>query len=265
MEQERINNPVMEFYRHVYKYSKRWNGKESLLNKKIILYCEQGYGDIIQFLRYIKPLKETGCHVTLAIPTELHPILSGVEGVDGFFDKQCSVLPKHDFHILSLSLPFLLKQIDIPTEPYVTFDKKADLEEHVKKRKIGIAWEGSPDHPKNFDRCCPLRHFKALLKDNNTSLFMLQNKVYMPQLTEGVDFDIYGIPISDFGDTASLINAVDFVVTVDTSILHLAGAMGKHTFAVLGPEKDPRWEVSTWYDSVTLLSGKWEDIFKSFK
>jgi len=257
LEQERIKNPMMEFYRHVYHYSKRWNGKESLAGKHVIVYCEQGYGDVIQFLRYLKPLKAEGCEVTVAAPEAIHPLLKGIEGVDNIFDKQCSVLPKHDLHILSLSLPFLLGLTEIPSEAYIKCDETADLEEYDKGVKIGIAWEGSPEHPKNLDRCCMLKSFQILLEEG-VSLFMLQNKVYLPQLVEGVDFPLYSIPIKNFGDTASLINAVDFVVTVDTSILHLAGAMGKRTYGLLGTDPDPRWKVGKWYDSVTLLEGEWD-------
>jgi len=258
IEQERINNPVMEYYRHVYSFSKKWNGKQSLENKKVIVYCEQGYGDIIQFLRYIKPLKSRGCEVCLHIPKELHPLMPYVQGVDTFLDKQNSILPQHDYHILSLSLPFLLDIKEISSEPYIDYKNKINLEEKEGCINIGIAWEGSPEHSKNLDRCCPLKHFKILLKDN-VNLFMLQDKIYMPQLVEDVDFDLYSININDFGDTASLINSMDFVVTVDTSILHLSGAMGKRTYAILGEDPDPRWQIAHWYDSVTLLSsGSWE-------
>lgn len=260
MENDRISNPLMEFYRHVYYFSKQWNGKSSLNNKKVIVYCEQGYGDVIQFLRYIKPLKETGCHTIVAAPKELHPLLPHIKGIDEYFDKHSSLLPDHDYHVLSLSLPFLLKETEVPSEPYIDYQEKANLEEYSKGIKIGIAWEGSPEHPKNLDRCCYLKKFKTLLQED-TTLFMLQNKINLPELVDGVDFDIYSIPIKDFGDTASLINAVDFVVTVDTSILHLAGAMGKRTYGIMGTELDPRWRVANWYDSVSILTGEWDDLF----
>ncbi len=265
LEMERIKNPVMEFYRHVYSFSKRWNGTSSLDGKKVIVYCEQGYGDIIQFLRYIKPLKALGCEVFLHAPVPLHPLLNFVEGVDHFFDKQCSILPQHDFHILSLSLPFLLGMKEVPSEPYMFYPKIEDLKEHKGKVNIGIAWEGSPEHPKNFDRCCPLKHFGTLVEED-TKLFMLQQTIHLKELTQDVSFDLFGAYIGDFGDTAALINAVDFVVTVDTSILHLAGAMGKRTYGILSNDPDPRWSVANWYDSVTLIqSDLWENVFNVIK
>lgn len=267
LENARIKNPLMEFYRHTYSFSKRWDGKSSLENKRIILYCEQGNGDIIQFLRYIPNLTLHGCNIIVAAPKPIHPLLECIDGVDEVFEKQSSILPKHDYHILSLSLPFLLDIKDIDRSPYIHYKKVADLEEHKDSIKIGIAWEGSPDHPRNTDRCCPLKHFKILMEDN-VKFFMLQNKICLENLLEDVDdnFPLYGIPINDFGDTASLINAMDFVVSVDTAALHLAGALGKRTYGVLGAEADPRWKVANWYDSVTLIqSDPWEVGFHMIK
>jgi ADP-heptose:LPS heptosyltransferase len=95
-----------------------------------------------------------------------------------------------------------------------------------------------------------------------TKLFMLQRGVVLSDLVQDVDFDLYGAEIKDFGDTAALINAMDCVVTVDTSILHLAGAMGKRTYGLLNhKDPDPRWKIANWYESVTLIEGDWSDAF----
>lgn len=252
-ESERINAPYMEYYRHIYHLSPRWDGKSSLKGKKVIVYCEQGFGDIIQFLRYLPNLEKHNCDIVLNCPKALHPIVSY-----DVIDKDGSTLPKHDYHILSLSLPFLLHS-QMNNIPYIKYSHKADLEEHKNNVKIGIAWEGSLANPNNINRCCPLKYFKPLL-GKDVSLFMLHNSINMPKLTEGVEFDIFGIPINDFGDTASLINALDFVVSVDTAILHLAGAMGVKTYGLLGSNPDPRWAISNWYDSVRLIrTNDWED------
>lgn len=256
LEQERIKSPLMEYYRHVYAFSKRWNGKDDLTDKTVILYMEQGYGDCIQFLRFVEPLKERCKEVILHAPKALHPLLNNFK----YFDKHIPDLPDHDYHILSLSLPFLL-DTEISPKSYIEYDKITEVEKGL---NVGIAWEGSPEHPKNLDRCCPLKHFKVL---DNVNLFMLQDKIYLPELLdEAEDLTLYGTEINDFGDTAALINAMDFVISVDTSILHLAGAMGKKTYGLLSSDPDPRWEIANWYDSVTLLKGTWEDQIKeSFK
>lgn len=255
LEKERIQNPLMEYYRHVYHYSKMWDGSKLLNEKRVIIYAEQGYGDIIQMMRYVPELKNRGCHVTLHAPVTLHPVLACL-GVD-LLDKTDHRLPEHDFHILSLSLPFLLN-VKGSSRSYLTYEKKTDL---GPGRKIGIAWEGSPEHPKNLDRCCHLKRFKPLTKLGN--LFMLQDRVYLSELSRDVDFDLFGSEIKDFGDTAAMINAVDFVVTVDTAILHLAGALGKRTYALINKDDpDPRWKVNNWYDSVILVEGDWDEFFE---
>jgi ADP-heptose:LPS heptosyltransferase len=256
-EQERISNPLMEYYRHVYHFSPTWNGKDSLAGKTVIIYCEQGFGDTIQMMRWIPALKEHGCNVILHAPKELHPILECLN-VD-LLEKNNSNLPKHDYHILSLSLPFRLG-VGVPQEPYIKYSRKADVSNCDADVKIGIAWEGSPEHPKNLDRCCPLKHFKTLINPG-TALFMLQNKINLPELVEDVDFDVYSTEIKDFGDTAALINAMDFVVSIDTAVLHLAGAMGKRTYGILSKEPDPRWSIINWYESTTLISGEWDQSF----
>jgi hypothetical protein len=190
-------------------------------------------------------------------PNELHPVLKYVNGIDEILDKKDPKIPPHDYHVLSLSLPEKLGISAIPTSPYVKFPRHADLGNEW-KYKIGIAWEGSLANPMNDRRSCPLKYFKTLLKPD-TGLFMLQNKVNNPQFSEGVDFDLYGVQTDHFGHVAEIINAVDYVVTVDTAALHLAGAMGKRTYGLLSQDADLRWQVAKWYDTVTLLkSDNWE-------
>lgn len=260
-EEIRITKPSMEYYRHAYHFSRNWDGKASLVNKRVLVYCEQGFGDIIQCLRYIPLLKQKGCHVILHAPVELNPVLKYVDGVDEVFDKANPALPAHDFHVLSLSLHEKLLGIcsEIPMTPYINYPRMAEIGNNW-KHNIGIAWEGNPLNPMNDRRCCPLKHFKKLLAPE-TGLFMLQNNVYNPELVEGVDFDIYSIKINDFGDVAELVNAMDYIVSVDTAVLHLAGAMGKRAYGILCMEPDPRWVVTNWYKSITLLKGdNWESL-----
>jgi hypothetical protein len=137
-ELSRIRSSLMEYYRHVYHFSKRWDGKASLQGKEVIIYCEQGFGDIIQFMRYAAPLKERGCRVLVHAPNELHPVLKYVNGIDEILDKKDPKIPPHDYHVLSLSLPEKLGISVIPTSPYVKFPRHADLGNEW-KYKIGIA------------------------------------------------------------------------------------------------------------------------------
>lgn len=258
----------MANYKAMYAESKYWDGEESIQGKRVIVYCEQGLGDIIQFSRYFKHLKDRGCHLIAHCPKDLHRLLQGE--VDEFLDKIDNVrLPEHDMHVLSLDLPFLLKvSKDERTGAYLKVAEVADLEEHSGKFKIGIAWEGSGSHSNNADRCCALRYFAQLAEMPNTSVFMLHKDIENLKLVEGCEeMALYGVPLEDFYDTAKLINAMDLVITIDTSVLHLSGALGKKTLGLLSYRKDPRWDYGHWYDSITLVKQKhpddWDATFKT--
>jgi hypothetical protein len=174
---------------------------------------------------------------------------------DEIIDKESDVLPDHDCHILSLDLPFL-ENIRSPNTYLTATPLLLDP-----GKKIGIAWEGNPQYCRNLKRSCPLKHFKDL----PGQLFMLQNQIHLQELV-CEDVELYGYPINDFYDTARLIQSMDLVVSVDTSILHLAGALGKKTFGVLDFDHDPRWNVRPWYDSVRLfrqdVPDSWEKVMK---
>jgi ADP-heptose:LPS heptosyltransferase len=252
---ERIAHPQMEYYRHVYKDSKQWD-KSDLTDKSIIVYCEQGFGDIIQFLRYVPMLKQKyECHVILHCPSPLKRLVaSQAWGVD-FIDKKDPNIPEHDFHVLSMELPFLLDQ-EPDTKPYLHISLKEDLPEGF---NIGICWESGES---NNERDCPLKYFKKLGEQGN--LIALQHEIRRQDLIDGcADWThLFGFACNDFLDTAKAINAVDVIVSVDTAILHLAGAMGKHVFGLLHNDCDARWQFK-WYENIHNLKGdNWEQILK---
>lgn len=257
----RIVHPKMEYYRYVFRHSKRWNREE---NKRVIVYCEQGYGDIIQFSRYIPYLKDRCSEVILYCPKALHRLFEQFDCQ--LTDKKVEDLPPHDFHVLSLSLPFVLDKWDI-TAPYIQVAETEETPICFKNLvKIGVAWEGNQNNEMSPLRDCPYSYFKSLISDNS-ALFMLQRG--SDSLTDDLlnEIPINGIQINDFYDTARLINAMDIVVSVDTAVLHLAGAMGKPTFGLLSHQPDYRWSISNWYDSVTLIKQKktddWDKVFTS--
>jgi hypothetical protein len=263
---DRLENPAMEYYKHVYQNSDRWTpDKGSLEGKKVIVYGEQGYGDIIQFARYLPVLKERGCEVFYQCPKPLHRVFESLEV--GLLDKDCPDIPEHDFNILSMSLPFVLDQQRTFNFPYLKVEEKADLGDEPDVKKIGVCWEGNPNHSENASRNCPLEHFK-MLECPFTKLVMLQKQIYDPNLLDRCDdIDLYGHEIDDFYDTATVINSLDMVVTVDTAVLHLAGALGKLTYGLLNLEHDPRWDIETWYPSVVLVKLKeqnnWPAAFRT--
>jgi len=263
LDQERANNPNMEYYRTMYKDSKKWDGKQGLAGKKVIVYMEQGHGDQIQFLRFVRFIKAMDCsQIILHTPKSLHRLIDtlGVEKID----RDNNPLPNHDYHILSFSLPFLLREavpnFSIPLEPYITVSEKTEL---LPGYNIGIAWEGSPLHKRNADRNCHLSNFKSIAA-SGINFFLLQPTIQDFSLISGCeDMNLKGVEIEDFYDVAKLINSLDMVVTVDTAALHLAGAMGQRGFGLLGPKwEDRRWRMGFWYPTIKLLKGEWEEIFK---
>jgi hypothetical protein len=265
--QYRLDSPLMGKYRELFSQSQQWNGSDSLVYKKIIIYCEQGLGDIIQFARYFKHLSDLGAYVILYAPLALHRLLGHL--ANELIDKEvCEKLPEHDYHVLSMSLPFLLGEHGtlLMSAPYIHVPDITKVEGYESKLKIGIAWEGNPTHSNNLDRCCPLEHFAQLADIPNVQLFMLQDRIHNHKLLKNCEnLDLCGAELNDFWDTAALINAMDIVITVDTSVLHLAGAMGKQAYGLLSFRHDPRWGVQNWYPSVKLITqsraGDWDSVF----
>lgn len=235
----------MEYYRDTYKNSRRWDGKDSLEGKTVIIYMEQGLGDQIMFLRFVPLLP---CKTILHCSRLLHRLFANFTCLD----KDDPNLPPHDYHVLSLDLPFLLR-CPIPTQPYIHVEGETDL---LPGHNTGIAWTGSTDHERNEKRSCNLRHFNVFTKSN---LFLLQPNIGDPKFF-CEDVVVYGVPLEDFYDTAKLINSVDMIVSVDTAVLHLAGAMGKCGYGLLDPDHDARWNYE-WYPTLKMLSGGWEELF----
>jgi hypothetical protein len=252
--EERISHPEMEYYRNTYKDSKLWDG-EDLTGKSVIIYMEQGFGDCIQFLRYVPIFKDRHeCHVTLHCPAPLHRLISAQGwGVD-LVKKVDPNLPEHDFHILSMELPFLL-DMGPEDEPYLHISLEEELPEGF---NIGICWESGPS---NDDRDCPLKYFKKLGELGN--LIVLQPEIRREDLIDSADdLHLYGFACNDFLDTAKAINAVDVVVSVDTAILHLAGAMGKHAFGLLRDNCDARWQFKWYRNSHNIRGENWDQMLE---
>jgi len=144
---------------------------------------------------------------------------------------------------------------------------ETDNEALTFENRIGIAWEGNPNQTENDLRSCPLKYFKRL----NGSLFSLQHKMYLDHLRKDCeDMELLSIKINDFYDVAVLINSVERVVTVDTGVMHLAGAMGAKTDGLIHFTCDPRWRKDSkrvWYPSVKFhhqdAQDDWESVFRT--
>jgi len=266
---EELNTPQLEYYRDTYKKSERWDDSvlPSIADKTIIVYCEQGFGDIIQFLRYIPTFKVLGAKkIYLHAPVQLHRLIEAQGWDVSVLDKHNPELPEHDIHALTFDLPFLLMSKQYKNRPWpVERYLKAGVNEEVEgDLRIGICWEGGHSQA---NRSCPLKNFKILPK--KATLYMLQPGIQRQDLIEECeDFELLGVEINDFLDTADLINSMDIVASIDTSVLHLAGALGKKTFGLLAREHDARWN-QKWYPSIRLLKqkeeGDWTPVFNKLK
>lgn len=283
--------PQLQFYKKVYDQEKKWDGKANLKGKTIILYGEQGLGDTIQFVRYVKILKEKGCHVIVHCPSSLNAVISRCEGVDEIVNRDIVTgkgdpLPEYDYQCSLLSLPHLLKVVDVGTSPYispiVTLNTK---EQYPDTFNIGICWAGSPAHPKDAERSIKLKHFKPIHDIPNVKLFSLQvdmrkrsyvNTLSNLDLTEDCD-DIRIVDMTNmiqtFDDSATIISGLDLVISCDTALVHLAGAMGVPCWALIPYSPDWRWGIegdkTNWYESLTLIRqkdrGDWTGVFEEVK
>ncbi len=247
-----------------------WLGNEDIVGKKILLYTEQGLGDTIQFCRYAKLVKQKGATVILEVPQSLFGLLVGLDGVDELLEKGDD-LPQFDYHcpLLSLPLAFRTRLDSIPSEtPYIAGSARklatwADIIGIKTRPRVGIVWSGSAIHKNDENRSLELRQILPYLPDC-FEYFSLQKEIrdVDKEALASSSIHQYGEKLNDFADTAALCELMDLVISVDTSVAHLAGAIGKTTWILLPYARDWRWLLSfdhtPWYDAVELY-GQEED------
>lgn len=255
-----------------------WNGMR-LASGRLLLIGDQGYGDTIQFARYI-PLAADLCQeLVLGCSAEIRPLLAGIPGVKQYC-HQWNDIPGHAAHCRLSSLPYLFhtKADTIPAAvPYMEADParaahwRARLEASLPAglRRIGLAWTGRPTHPNDRRRSLPLSMLAPLAGAGEAAFVSLQKPVPAQDLEAMRLFhgmNDLSAELADFGETAALIENLDLVVTVDTAIGHLAGAMGKPVWILIPKAADWRWlldrEDSPWYPTVRLFRqqrpGAWD-------
>ena len=244
-----------------------WNGS-FIKDATILLHTEQGLGDTIQFIRYAPMIAARGATVIAECQKELAILLKSVEGIHQIV-IQGEELPAFDLHCPLLNLPLVLNTTleSIPAKtPYIKADPLLIQKWRERVRddnvvlKVGIAWAGGPRHKKDRYRSCSLEFFAPLGEIKGITLYSLQKgeaaqqAMNPPQGMELVDFMD---EINDFADTAALIENLDLVISVDTAIAHLAGALGKTTWTLIPFSPDWRWmlnrENSPWYPTMRLF------------
>lgn len=256
-----------------------WLGKESLADKTILLHSEQGLGDTLQFCRYAKWVRALGARTLLQVPPPLLPLLAGVEGATQVLSTGEAV-NAFDYHcpLLSLPLAFQTGLDTIPAGiPYIHSDAERvviwkNRLGHKTRPRIGLAWSGNAAHINDHNRSIALVDMLALAEDW-TDCVSLQKEVRAHDravLDSHAGVRHYGELLHDFSDTAALVELMDIVVTVDTSVAHLAGAMGKPVWLLLPFSPDWRWllgrEDSPWYPTARLFRqpviGDWASVIQ---
>ena len=258
-----------------------WLGIESLQNKTILIHAEQGLGDTIQFCRYVKSVTSIAAKVVLEVQPSLVKLM---EELDLSLDilARGTTLPNFDYHCPLLSLPLAFQNIGdtaIPTESYIKAGQ-ARIEKwrsHFNNEQfnIGINWQGNANLKIDIGRSFPLALFEGVASFSKVKLFSLQKNEGTEQLNNlpkemviesfGEDVDSEGA----FLDTAAIIKSLDLVITSDTAVAHLAGALGCRVWLVLKWVPDWRWmldeDSSSWYPSMRLFrqnkADDWEGVF----
>ncbi|WP_343586236.1 tetratricopeptide repeat protein [Herbaspirillum sp.] len=263
-----------------------WNGATPLRGKRILLWAEQGYGDIIQFVRYAPLIAEAGAHVVLEVPANLLPLLASLPSPAPL--EMVAIgerLPEVDCQLPMMSLPLVCNTQygEIPSAAsYLRADEarkqawmaRADaLAPRTPGRiRVGVVCSGNPGNTNDYRRSIPLHQFAPLAQARpDLDFFAIQ-----PDLREAdaawlrtqEGWHWLGKGIANFNDTAAALSCMDLLITVDTAAAHLAGALGLPVWIALPFAPDWRWFLnrhdSPWYPTAKLFrqqkAGQWEDV-----
>ncbi len=257
-----------------------WNGSE-IKGLTILLQYEQGLGDTIQFIRYAPLIAQKGAKVIVDCQRELVSLIKNAEGIQRVI-MQGEELPEFDVYCPLLSLPLIFNATleTIPSKvPYIMVESllaqkwKDKIQYDNSCIKIGLVWAGKPEHKNDRNRSCPLDVFSPLSELRDVSFYSLQKGEAAKQAENpprGMKLIDYTEEISDFSDTAALIENLDLVLSVDTSVVHLAGALGKPVWTLLPFAPDWRWMLnrddSPWYPTIRLfrqpIPGDWNSVIE---
>ncbi|HUB10803.1 MAG TPA: hypothetical protein VMB34_02515 [Acetobacteraceae bacterium] len=260
----------------------QWRGDVPVAGRTILLYAEQGAGDTFQFVRYVPLVAAQGATVVLEVSPGMRQAMAGLTGAKMVVEHGES-LPDFDLHcpLMSLPLAFGTDLAAIPAEvPYLAPlpDRVAAWRARLGPRRgvrVGVAFSGNPAHPDDGRRSVPLVQFARLLTAAPDREFhILQNAIrdadrfaldLLPHLHD------HSAAIGDFADTAALVTLMDVVVSADTAVAHLAGALGWPVWVLLPFRPDWRWMLgrddSPWYPTMWLFRqqrpGDWESVLDS--
>ena len=241
-----------------------WDGR-SLNGGILLVHAEQGFGDSIQFARYIPLAAARGSRVVLAVPPELRRLMEGIDGVERVLSEGERV-PAYAAHVPLMSLPriFGTTEATIPASvPYIRAPSSLPLlppRDAGCSLRAGLVWAGRAEDPEDAQRSCPVERLAPLLAVPGVEFHSLQKGLAEAGLdgVAGGDRVIrHGDALKDFADTAALVAGLDLVIGVDTAVVHLAGALGRPVWTLLATDPDWRWmrgrSDSPWYPTMRLF------------
>ena len=259
----------------------RWQG-EDLAGRSILLFCEQGFGDTLQFVRYAAKVASLAGQTDIRVQEPLQRLVAA--SLPGCTVYAGSVRPSeyYDFTCSLHSLPFVLQSTGTPLSiktPYLcptpdVIKKWQRILNHREKTRcfrIGIVWAGNPRHHNDHNRSIPFDLFRQLLNFNSATWVSLQVGDRAQDLSPVSDNVFDAAPeLTDYAETAGLVQNLDLVITVDSSVAHLSAAMGKETWVLLPYSPDWRWQLdredSPWYETVRLFRqkriGDWQEVLR---
>jgi tetratricopeptide (TPR) repeat protein len=248
-------------------------------NKVILVVDEQGIGDSLMLVRLIESLKKMGANIIFATRQILFRLYQRLNYIDQLIGRNAE-LPNADFMCFLFDLPYLLN-LNIKTipqqTPYLSVNKDDIVCQNfniISDKKIGLCWRGNQKHPNDFLRLIPLETLLTGLpsKHKYVSLQIETHPLEFNLMKENNIIDL-PVKINDFYDTACFIENLDLIITIDSSIVHMAGALNKPTILLLPFSPDWRWQLertdTPWYPSVTIIRqrewGNWYDVMVELK
>jgi tetratricopeptide (TPR) repeat protein len=277
----KVKNSRITIFPHRYRIP-RWDGS-SFRKRRLLVHCEQGLGDTIQFSRLLPLVKARGGRITFQVQASLLPLYQDFPGIDTLqvLTDRAPASIEADCYIPLMDLPELLNlSLDtIPAvSPYLFADLRMTLDwrrhYNTHRLKIGIVWAGNPLHKRDAQRSCRLEYFLPMAAMEHVRLYSLKKEVSDQErrlLSERNELIHLGDDFKTFAETAAAVHNLDLIITADTSMAHLAGAMGKPTWLMLNYLPDWRWMLertdSPWYPSMRLFRqpapGDWQSVFEA--
>ncbi len=262
----------------------RWDGRP-FKGQRLLIHDEQGLGDTLQFVRYLERVKSLGGEVLLETRKPFLKLLENIRGVDQLVERSQDGRPRVEFDLycplLSLPMIFSTTRDSVPAPvPYIRADpeKAAQWTGRLDAQafKIGLVWSGNPTHFRGLNRSAALGDFEALLRTPGVRFYGFQKGEAAREAEAFVKAGLLenlGEDFTDFSDTAAAMENMDLVISIDTSVAHLAGAMGKPAWVLLNHAADWRWLLdrsdSPWYPTMRLFrQGKhenWIDVLESIR